>query len=131
MADVRVVVYGFVVTQNHIHLLWQMRDSHKRKAVQRDFLKFTAQRIKEDLKRHHPLVLERFRVNAQDRTYQFWKRNPFTVDLWTNKDVVQKLNYIHQNPVRAGLCERAEDYWHSSAQYYLTGEDNWGLLTGL
>lgn len=34
----------------------------------------------------------------------------------------QKLNYIHQNPVKAKLVSLPEDYIHLSAQYYLTGE---------
>lgn len=127
----RVVVYGFVIMQNHLHLIWQMQEGHKREHVQRDFLKFTAQRIKEDLTQHHPQVLERFRVNARDRTYQFWERNPLTVALWTPAVAVQKLNYGHQNPVRAGLCEKAEDYRYSSALYYHSGEDNWGFLSPL
>jgi hypothetical protein len=39
--------------------------------VQRDFLKYAAQQIKRDLVKNHPQVLERFKVNAKDRRYQF------------------------------------------------------------
>jgi putative transposase len=42
---------------------------------------------------------------------------------------LQKLQYLHQNPVRAGLSEAAENYKYSSALFYLTGKDNWGFLT--
>ena len=38
----RVVVYSFVIMPNHLHLIWQMLPGYKRKDVQRDFLKFTA-----------------------------------------------------------------------------------------
>lgn len=125
----RVLLYGFVIMQNHIHLVWQMKAGQQRPGVQRDFLKFTAQQIKEDLLRHHPVVLQQFRVNAKDRRYQFWERNALSVDLWTEKVIWQKLVYIHQNPVRAGLCNRPEEYRYSSALLYHTGVDNWGFLT--
>ena len=35
---------------------------------------------------------------------------------------------MHQNPVRAGLCNHAEEYKYSSAKFYETGIDNWGVL---
>jgi putative transposase len=41
----RVTVYSFVIMCNHFHLIWQMLGNHKREAVQRDFLKYTAQQI--------------------------------------------------------------------------------------
>src|SRR6188768_2378551 len=51
--DKRVIVYGFVIMDNHIHVIWQLQAGRKRDDVQRDFLKYTAQLIKkhaEDLK---------------------------------------------------------------------------------
>jgi putative transposase len=127
----RILLYGFVIMSNHIHLVWQMKAGHLRPHVQRDFLKFTAQQIKFDLVKNHPAVLESFKVAAKDRTYQFWERNPLTVDLWTEKTMLQKLRYIHLNPVRANLCQWPEEYPYSSAQFYHTGIDNWGFLTHL
>lgn len=114
---------------NHMHLVWQMRAGYKPADVQRDFLKFTAQSIKEDLKKHHPEVLVQFKVAVKDRQYPFWERNPLSVELWGEEVLVQKLRYIHQNPVRVGICEWSEQYKYSSALLYLTGKDNWGFLT--
>lgn len=125
----RVIVYGFVIMPNHIHLIWQMRRGHERQNVQRDFLKFTAQSIKEDLKKNHPPVLKDFRVNAKDRTYQFWERNPLSVDIYSEQVAWQKLNYLHFNPVKAGLCLWPEEYRYSSADFYHTGVDERGFLS--
>ncbi len=111
----RVLIYGFVIMPNHLHLIWQMKAGHKPQDVQRDFLKFTAQRIKDDLQRNHPNVLTHFKVNAKDRQYQFWERNPLSVEIWSEKVLIQKLKYIHENPVRAGLCKWPEEYKYSSA----------------
>jgi REP element-mobilizing transposase RayT len=45
----RVAVYGFVIMANHMHIIWQIAEGYKRENVQRDFLKYTAQKIKQDL----------------------------------------------------------------------------------
>jgi hypothetical protein len=100
-----------------------------RSKVQHSFLKYTAQHIKFDLTRNHPQVLERFRVNASDRQYQFWERNPLTVDIWNEGVLLQKLEYIHQNPVRAGLCIEAKEYHYSSAAFYAGKNNHFGFMT--
>jgi len=41
----------------------------------------------------------------------------------------QKLNYIHYNPVSAGMCANPEDYYYSSARFYYDGIDSFGMLT--
>ena len=75
----------------------------KAENVQRDFLKYTAQKIKKDLIKNHPAVLAHFKVNVKDRAYQFWELNALSVELRTSKVFQQKLGYIHYNPVRAGI----------------------------
>lgn len=103
--DQRITLNSFVIMVNHIHLIWQMQALIHPQHVQRDFLKFTAQQIKKDLKKNHPEVLRCFESDANDRCYQFWKRRPFSIELRTNKAFQQKLDYIHWNPIRAGLCK--------------------------
>lgn len=125
----KVIIYGFVLMNNHIHLLWQMRANMKRDAVQRDFLKHTAQEIKNDMLDNHKDELKQYLVNAKDRKYQFWERNALSVEIWTEKVFLQKLKYIHANPVRAGLCNYPLQYKYSSASFYHNGIDNWGFLT--
>ncbi|MEO9871044.1 REP-associated tyrosine transposase [Ekhidna sp.] len=125
----RVAVFGFVIMSNHIHLIWQIQDPHKREAVQRDFLKYVAQQIKFDLIANHPKVLEYFEVNKKDRKYQFWKRNALSVDLYSSDVFNQKLDYIHMNPVKAGLCELPEEYPFSSAEFYLKTKNRFPFLS--
>lgn len=125
----RVTVYAYVLMDNHIHIIWKPMPLYSLKHTQLSFMKFTAQRIKRDLELHHEDILYRFLVNAKDRTYQFWKRNPLCIDLLSDKVLEQKLNYIHQNPVKAGLCENAEDYSYSSARFYSELGDEFGILS--
>lgn len=42
--------------------------------------------------------------------------------------LIQKLNYIHNNPVKAGLCKYPEEYKYSSARFYLCNEKDWDFL---
>ena len=129
--DKRVIIYGFVIMDNHIHVIWQLQAGKKRDDVQRDFLKYTAQQIKKDMMKEHPEELKEFLVTAKDRKYQFWERNPLSIEIWSEKVLLEKLKYIHENPVRAGLCQYADDYKYSSALFYKFGKDNWGFLTHL
>ncbi len=112
-----------------IHLTWQIQERHKKGNVQRDFLKYTSQTFMRDLEINHKQVLKVFEVNAKDRKYQLWQRNPLSIDLWTKEVFIQKMEYIHYNPVTAGICTYPEQYKYSSAKFYETGEDEFGILT--
>ena len=67
--------------------------------------------------KNHAEDLKDFMVNAKDRKYQFWERNPLSVEIWSEKVLLQKLKYMHENPVRAGLCKYSDDYIYSSALF--------------
>jgi len=125
----RIEVNAFTIMSNHIHLIWQIQDGHERENVQRDFLKFTSQTIIRDLKKNHSKVLEKFYVDAKDRKYQIWERNPLSIDLWTKEVFIQKMEYIHYNSVAAGLCNLPEEYIYSSAKFYETAVDEFNMLT--
>lgn len=125
----RVVVNSFVIMSNHIHLIWQAVNGFTPQQVQHSFLKFTAQQLKFDLQKHNPQLLATFRVNATDREFQFWERNALSVDMFSEEVYNQKLNYIHYNPVEAGICVLPEDYQYSSARFYETLIDEFGFLT--
>ncbi|PCH67956.1 MAG: hypothetical protein COC06_10420 [Bacteroidales bacterium] len=49
---------------------------------------------------------------------QFWQQNNKPVELWSNKVISQKLNYIHNNPVEAGLVEQVIPWKYSSVKNY-------------
>ncbi|MBI2258939.1 MAG: hypothetical protein HYU67_08580 [Flavobacteriia bacterium] len=62
------------------------------------------------------------------KKYQFWRHDNKPIELWSNKVIFEKINYIHRNPVEAGLVFKAEDYVYSSAIDY-SGEK--GRLNGV
>ena len=125
----RIELNAFAIMSNHIHLIWQIQTGHKTENVQRDFLKYTSQTIIRDLELNHLEVLKVFEVNLKDRKYQVWQRNPLSIDLWTKEVYIQKMEYIHNNPVTAGICSYPEQYKYSSAKFYETGKDEFGIVT--
>jgi len=128
-AKQRIRLFAFVIMSNHIHLIWQILPGHSHNAVQRDFLKYTARQMQKDLTINNPMFLKKLRVDKADRKYQFWQRNALSTELRSKHVFDQKLNYIHQNPVKAGLCSLPEQYHYSSAAFYQTGVDVFGFLT--
>jgi len=113
-------LYGFVVLENHLHVVAQ---SNNLPATWTKFKSYTARRIIDYL-RHHRLemFLKHMRLSSKaqrnDRTYQFWQESSHPQMIDSRKMLVQKLDYIHQNPVKRGYVDRAE-YWRwSSAGSY-------------
>lgn len=124
----KINVYAFVLMDNHFHIIWRIKQGFKRADVQRDFLHYTAKAILKNLKIKKTELVEKIEVNLKDRKYQIWQRNSLSIELRTKNVYEQKLNYIHNNPVKAGLCILEEDYKYSSASYYVRNEKNWSFL---
>jgi len=56
--------------------------------------------------------------NNRNNTYQFWRQDNQPKELFSEGFANQKLNFIHNNPVEAGIVEKAEDYLYSIARDY-------------
>ena len=126
----RVKVLGFVIMPNHIHLIWKILAPHKNEDVQRYFLKYTAQQIKFSLIKKNSVLLDDILVNAIDRRYQLWERNAFWFEIDNTVTLIQKLNYIHNNPLQKKwlLANYAENYYFSSAKFYIQEHLNFNFL---
>jgi len=129
VADKRIILNAFVIMSNHIHLIWQPTFAYTPSDIQASFMKHTAKELKRSLAGKDAAALEAYKVNKYNRTYQFWKREPLSIELRTHAVYMQKLEYIHYNPVKAGLCVNPEDYYYSSAKFYHIGIDDFGMLT--
>ncbi len=125
----RIELNAFVVMNDHIHLIWQPLPGQTLSSIQLSFMKFTAQQIKFALAVDNRALLEQCRVNKTDREYQIWKRKPLSIGLSSEKVFLQKLEYIHYNPVAAGICAYPEEYHFSSALFYETSTDHFNMLT--
>ncbi|PAM94946.1 transposase [Flavobacterium sp. IR1] len=121
------ILYGYVIMSNHIHMIVQS-EVGKLSDLIRDFKKFTAKCILEKIQNspesRREWMLERFKLAAEKHTrnkiYQFWQYGNHAEEIYSNKFMWSKLDYIHLNPVRSGYVEKASEYIYSSAGYYVT-----------
>ena len=122
-----VTLYGFVIMPNHIHLLWYILKQNGKESPAGSLAKFTAHRFKKHLAATGLLHL--YKSDKDDRSYQFWKRDPLAIEISTEKIFINKLEYIHNNPVKWELCEYPEAYQWSSVRFYMEGKDEFNVLT--
>ncbi|MEO8173445.1 MAG: transposase [Sediminibacterium sp.] len=131
VAKQQVTIYAFVIMPNHMHIIWQLHDGIIRENFQRDFLKFTARAILQFIRMNEDKIIKELKVKAPDRNYQVWERNSLRVDLYSEKIFIQKMNYMHSNPVQQKwrLADLPGNYRFSSAKFYETGIDEFLMLT--
>ena len=116
---------GYVVMPDHFHLLANPLDLNISTVVGK--LKGrSASRILKSLRSESSIVilnqLKLPRSLASGQTHALWLQDFSSIDLWSHKFIRQKLNYIHMNPVRAGLCDHPAKWRWSSYHAYLPHE---------
>jgi putative transposase len=97
------VVAGYVLMPEHVHLLV----NEPRKGSLATAIQVLKQKTSQQLK--HP----------EER--QFWQRRYYDFNVWTDEKRIEKLRYMHRNPVRRGLAAKPEDWPWSSFRHYATG----------
>lgn len=123
------ILYGYVIMSNHIHMIIQSNDG-KLSDLLRDFKKFTAKtildKIQNEPESRREWMLERFKLatesHSRNKNYQFWQYGNHAEEIYTEHFLWSKLDYIHMNPVRAGIVSNIEDYIYSSASNYVNGK---------
>jgi len=125
------IIYGYVIMTNHIHMVISARDGFSLSDIIRDFKRHTSKKIINEIltnpkESRQEWMLRLFKYyakyNKNNKIYQIWKRDNHPVELVKKDWMWQKINYIHQNPVRAGITLKGEDYLYSSATNYLNIE---------
>lgn len=126
------VVFGYVIMSNHIHLILQSK-TNDLSGIIRDFKKHTAKaiirHIKEERESRREWMLGLFskvtETHNRNKTYQFWRYGNHPEEIYSEKFLWSKLDYIHLNPVRAGLVEKASHYKYSSASIMFMAKACW------
>ena len=128
-------VYAWVLMTNHLHMIVGARNEETSISdILRDFKKFTSKDIVKAIQENEQesrqeWLLNRFRFRAANEkkitNFKFWQDDNYVENIISYDFYRQKLNYIHENPVRQEIVARAEDYLYSSARNY-AGMD--GLL---
>jgi REP element-mobilizing transposase RayT len=116
-------IYGYCIMPSHVHLIVQ---SHKNPlgSTFRDLKKFTSSEIiriiksNEKYSEHLITFHDRAELIKRNKYVKVWLDGYHPEIIYSNKFFFQKLNYIHNNPVVAGLVSVPEDYYYSSARNY-------------
>lgn len=124
-------IYGYVIMPNHIHLLWEQLKMNGKEFPKNSFEKYTAHQFQKRLQVNNPEVLKAFIVNASDRKYNFWLRDPLAIRVFSREMASQKLEYMHYNPLQEHwrFCQLPEMYRFSSASFYENQIDEFKILT--
>jgi REP element-mobilizing transposase RayT len=119
------ILYAYVIMTNHIHLVIQS-EKGKLSDLIRDFKKFTSAMIIRQLpskkESRRDWLFKRFEFANFRRNnganYQLWRSGNHPIEVSYPKILWQKINYIHLNPVKAGIVNVAWHYVYSSASNY-------------
>jgi REP element-mobilizing transposase RayT len=122
-------LFAYVIMSNHVHLIAQCSEGNLSGNI-RDIKKFTSKKIIETMsvipESRKDWILNRFKFNAlhhsRNDLYQVWTHENHAILLYSNEFIREKIEYIHNNPVRAGVVEKPEDYLYSSARNYASLE---------
>jgi REP element-mobilizing transposase RayT len=120
------VLHAFVIMTNHLHLLVSAEDNYVLSDIIRDFKKHTAKKIIEEMKfineSRQEWLLRGFGKAAdkikRNSKYKVWQDGFHPIEVLTGDMLLQKLAYIHDNPVNEGWVYEASDYVYSSASNY-------------
>ena len=124
-------LHAYVIMTNHVHLIISRKGESLLENIMRDLKKFTSSALIKAVKENpyesrKEWMIDIFeaegRKNSNNKFYQFWQQDNHPIELTTNKMMDQKLDYLHDNPVKQGFVKRAEDYPWSSISNYI-GEE--------
>lgn len=115
-------ILGYVFMPNHIHFIIYFEKENKLSDYMRDFKKFTSGEIRRQIEMDNRITtLNKIRYEKGLQKFKVWQDRFDDVVLYTRKVLEVKLEYIHQNPVKAGLVDYPTKYLHSSAAFYENG----------
>jgi REP element-mobilizing transposase RayT len=122
------IIHAWVIMSNHLHLIISREpEGSTFSDIVRDFKKFTSSSIVDSIESNIQESRKNWMMwifksagqrNRNNTNHQFWKQDSHAEELVSNKFIDQKLEYIHMNPVKAGIVDEAEHYRYSSARDY-------------
>ena len=122
------IIFSYVILENHLHLVASSDDINK---TMQKFKSYTAYELLKLLEKNNAkTLLKQFafhkKAHRKESTYQIWEEGFHPKLIESEEMMSQKIEYIHQNPIKRGYVDRAEHWRYSSARDY---EGIEGLLT--
>ncbi len=123
----KVVLYAYVIMEHHLHCIVSHQELPK---IIKEFKSYTARAVIDLLKQYrYSAWLKKLRnLRAPyklDSTYQFWQEGSHPQEIHSEAMFLQKIEYIHNNPVKRGYVDQPKHWRYSSASNY-EGEE--GLI---
>lgn len=124
-------IYAYCLMTNHLHMLANTEEGFLLEDTIRDFKRHTSTEIirliQDEPESRREWLLSLFGIagveSPKNNSYKFWQTGNHAIEIYSEKFVWEKINYIHENPVRAKLVKKPEDWIYSSASNYL-GEES-------
>ena len=119
-------IYAYCMMTNHLHMIIGTETGVLSDIV-RDFKSFTSRQIRKCIESNghesrREWMLNLFSMageaNSRNNDFQFWQQHNHPIELSNEYMALQRLDYTHYNPVKAGFVEKPEDWLHSSAADY-------------
>ncbi len=114
---------AYVFMPSHIHLIVTLPTGKSLSDFMRDFKKYTStrmrQRVEQDRKDRILQTLRRNAGGKRNQVFKLWMDRFDDLIVENDKTLIIKIEYIHNNPVKAGLVNKAENWTYSSAADYL------------
>jgi len=119
-------IFSWCLMSNHIHLVCRADEGSRLSDIIRDFKKFTSKAIVKSINEipesRKEWMLYRFefagKFDNRIKKYKFWQDTNHAILLDTNEMIDQRINYTHENPVRALIVAKPHEYLFSSARDY-------------
>ncbi|MGK0285229.1 MAG: REP element-mobilizing transposase RayT [Salibacteraceae bacterium] len=119
-------IFAYCIMPSHIHGIFRADGAYSLSDISRDFKTYTSKRlitlIKEEPESRREWMLAYFiescRHLKRKQEYKVWQNGNHSEEIFSTKFLYQKLDYIHQNPVKDLIVEYPEDYLFSSARNY-------------
>ncbi|MGS2765277.1 REP-associated tyrosine transposase [Sinomicrobium sp. M5D2P9] len=130
-------IIAWCIMTNHVHLVFRSVKGQHPALLLGDFKRFTSKAVVKAIQNNpresrKEFLLEQFKKAAEKSSnvdsHQFWRHDNKPIELWSNKVIQEKVSYVHNNPVEAGLVFKPQDYVYSSATDYAGGK---GLLDNI
>ena len=107
---------GFVIMPDHVHALLWFPEIRQLSPFMNKWKDLSSHQLKEMYRTHFSNYW-----SEVDDSDPIWQPRYYGFNIWSRRKVEEKLDYMHMNPVRAGLVERAVEWPWSSARWYLEG----------
>ena len=108
--------FGFVIMPEHVHALIWFQDEGMLSHFAQEWKRQSSIAITECFRRMSNPVLDY--IKRQDGSHRVWQRKYYDFNVFTPGKAIEKLNYMHNNPVTRGLVKSPEDWPFGSARWY-------------